>query len=102
MADINAYYYTITHSGFEDQYGYPLISAKEFINLALDNNTPISDINIGTIIFFLGRPSSLLTCARRGVFLAQVPPSTWSRAALSGSPLRQHSVTGRDRGLTGA
>ena len=51
MADINAYYYTITHSGFEDQYGYPLITAKEFINLALDNNTPISDINIGTIIY---------------------------------------------------
>mgnify|MGYP003980873153 FL=1 len=51
MADINAYYYTITHSGFDGAYGNSLISAKEFINLALDNNTPISDINIGTIIY---------------------------------------------------
>ena len=50
MADIDAYYYEITNSSFEDVYGNPLISAKEFINLALDNNTPISDINIGTII----------------------------------------------------
>ena len=51
MADISAYSYRITHSGFADQYNYPLISAKEFINLALDNNTPISDINKGKIIY---------------------------------------------------
>jgi len=51
MADIDAYYYTIILDDFEDAYGNSLISAKEFINIALDNNTPISDINNGTIIY---------------------------------------------------
>jgi hypothetical protein len=51
MADIDAYYYTIILDDFKDAYGNSLISAKEFINIALDNNTPISDINNGTIIY---------------------------------------------------
>jgi len=51
MADIDAYYYTIILDDFEDAYGNSLISAKEFINIALDNNTPISYINKGKIIY---------------------------------------------------